>query len=129
LNATYEEPRTPFEWLCKDEKIVDKYIEDPLCGYAYSKMFYKEFFHAMIDVNKSDVILETNDIPMLFISGKDDPVGDFGEGVKRTRELYSGHGYTQLTIKLVDNNRHEIINEKEKIATYKYLLEWISSNI
>ncbi len=129
LNKELTIKRTEFDWLSNDIRVVDKYIDDPLCGYSYSKTFYKEFFKAMLDVNKSDVILETNDIPMLFISGKDDPVGDFGEGVKRTRELYSGHGYTQLTIKLVDNNRHEIINEKEKIATYKYLLEWISSNI
>ena len=83
----------------------------------------------MLDVNKSDIILETNDIPILFISGKDDPVGDFGEGVKKTRELYSGHGYTQLTTKLIEDNRHEVINEKEKTATFKYIIEWINSNL
>lgn len=129
LNKKYTIKRTKFDWLSNDIRVVDKYIEDPLCGYSYSKTFYKEFFRAMVDVNKSDVILETNDIPLLFISGKDDPVGEFGEGVKKTRELYSGHGYTQLTIKLIEGNRHEIINEKEKNATFKYLIEWINSNL
>ena len=83
----------------------------------------------MVDVNNSDVILETEDIPLLFISGKDDPVGDFGLGVKKVRELYSGHGYTQLTINLIDENRHEVLNEKEKTATFKYLIDWIESNL
>ena len=129
LNKSFAIKRTTFDWLSNDIRVVDKYIADPLCGYAYSKKFYKEFFKAMIDVNKSDVILETEDIPLLFISGKDDPVGDFGEGVKRVRELYSGHGYTQLTYELVENNRHEIINEKEKTATFKYLIDWIESKL
>ena len=129
LNKELTIKRTEFDWLSNDIRVVDKYIDDPLCGYSYSKTFYKEFFRAMLDVNKSDVILETNDIPLLFISGKDDPVGDFGDGVKKTRELYSGHGYTQLTIKLIEENRHEIINEKEKTATFKYLIEWMNSNL
>lgn len=129
LNKTIEEPRTKFDWLSYDEKLVDKYIEDPLCGYSYSKKFYKEFFKAMIDVNTSDVILKTDDIPLLFISGKDDPVGEFGVGVKKVRELYSGHGFTKLTYKLIDKNRHEVLNEKGKTNTYKYLMEWISSNL
>ncbi len=129
LNKSFTIKRTKFDWLSNDIRVVDKYIADPLCGYAYSKRFYKEFFHTMIDVNKSDIILETNDIPLLFISGKDDPVGEFGEGVKKTRELYSGHGYTQLTTKLIEGNRHEVLNEKEKTATFKYLIEWINSNL
>ena len=129
LNKSLTIKRTKFDWLSNDIRVVDKYIDDPLCGYAYSKRFYKEFFKTMLDVNKSDIILETEDIPLLFISGKDDPVGDFGDGVKKTRELYSGHGYTQLTYKLIDNNRHEIINEKEKTATFKYLIEWINSKL
>lgn len=129
LNKSYPVKRTKFDWLTNDTKVVDKYVADPLCGYSYSKKFYKEFFKSLLKLNKSDVILETNDIPLLFISGKDDPVGDFGEGVKKTRELYSGHGYTQLTIKLIENNRHEIINEKEKTTTFKYLVEWMDSNL
>ena len=129
LNKNLTIKRTKFDWLSNDIRVVDKYIADPLCGYSYSKRFYKEFFKAMIDVNQSDIILETEDIPLLFISGKDDPVGEFGDGVKKVRELYSGHGYTQLTYKLIENNRHEVINEKEKTATFKYLIEWINSEL
>ena len=129
LNKSFTIKRTKFDWLCNDIRIVDKYIDDPLCGFAYSKRFYKEFLNAMMDVNKSDVILETNDIPLLFISGKDDPVGDFGDGVKKVRELYSGHGYTQLTHKLIEDTRHEILCEKGKNDTFRYMLEWINSNL
>ena len=129
LNKSLPVKRTAFDWLSNDDKLVDKYIDDRLCGYAYSKRFYIEFFKTMIDINKPEVISKTEDIPLLFISGKDDPVGDFGDGVKKTRDLYSKLGYNQLTLELIENNRHEILNEKEKISTYKYLITWINLNL
>jgi len=124
---TYKEPRTDFDWLTNDEKIVDKYIEDPLCGYPYSAKFYMEFFKGCAYINKSEIISETRNIPILFISGKEDPVGNFGVGVDNVYQLYNGHGFFSLTYKLIPNARHEILNELKKTDTYKYLLEWCDS--
>lgn len=129
LNKSYKPIRTKFDWLSNDIANVDKYIEDPLCGYDYNPRFYKEFFKAAVDVNRQETILSTKDIPMLFISGEDDPVGDFSMGVKEIRELYSGHGYFKLTCKFIPKNRHEILNENEKASTYKYILNWVESNL
>lgn len=127
MMASYENPRTQYEWLTNDEKEVDKYIEDELCGYAYNANFYIEFFKGVREVNKTVAISETRDIPILFISGKDDPVGNFGDGVKDVQQMYNGHGFFQLTIKLIENNRHEVLNEVNKLNTYKYILEWCDS--
>ncbi len=129
LIKDFEPRRTDFDWITSDEVIVDKYVADPLCGYAYSTRFYKEFFKGILDVNKSDVVFATNEMPILFISGKLDPVGEYGEGVKATRELYSGHGFLDLSLKIVENARHEVLNEKNKDETYQYILEWITKNI
>ena len=129
LIAPFEPRRTDFDWISADEGVVDKYIKDPLCGYSYTPRFYKEFFKGILDVNKSDVIFETKDIPLLFISGKQDPVGENGEGVKKTRELYSGHGQLDLTLKLVEGARHEILNEKDKTETYKFIIKWIEESL
>ncbi|QMS84567.1 alpha/beta fold hydrolase [Candidatus Xianfuyuplasma coldseepsis] len=129
LIATYENPRTPFDWLTHDESIVDQYIEDPLCGYAYSAQFYKEFIGALATVNKSSLIMRTKDIPILFISGIEDPVGEMGEGVKTIYELYNGHGYTNLTLKLIENARHEVLNEINKNITYEEILVWCDAAI
>ncbi len=129
LNKNIADNRTKFDWLTNDTKEVDKYIEDPLCGYAYSKVFYKEFFNTMIDINKTETIIKTKDIPLLFISGKSDPVGDNGEGVMKVKELYSENGYNKATVKLVENNRHEIINEFDKTETFKYIINWIKKEL
>lgn len=131
LNKRMEtkDQRTRFDWLTNDEKVVDKYIDDPLCGYPYSAQFYIEFFKGCVLVNDSEIISETRNIPILFISGKDDPVGDFGSGVKDVHQLYNGHGFFNLTLKLIPDNKHEVLNEKKKTTTYKIITEWIESVI
>jgi len=129
LNEKYLEPRTQFEWLSKDEKVIDAYIEDPLCGYPYNARFYIEFFKALRKVNKTDNISDTRNIPILFISGKDDPVGEFGEGVEDVYKLYMGHGFFEVRLKIIPDNRHEILNEPEKLETYQTILEWIDQTL
>jgi len=129
LIKDYEEPRTPFEWLSKDEKVVDKYIEDPLCGFPYNARFYIEFFKALRRVNNTDNISDTRNIPILFISGKDDPVGGYGEGVEDVYKLYMGHGFFEVRLKIIPDNRHEILNEPEKLDTYQKILEWLEQTL
>lgn len=129
LIQDYTEPRTPFEWLSKDEQVVDKYIEDPLCGFPYNARFYIEFFKALRKVNNTENVSDTRNIPILFISGKDDPVGEYGEGVEDVYKLYMGHGFFEVRLKLLANNRHEILNEPEKLETYQLILEWIEQAV
>ncbi len=129
LIKEFEPRRTDFDWITSDEEIVDKYVEDPLCGYPYSTRFYKEFFKGILDVNKSEVLFGTKEMPLLFISGKLDPVGEHGKGVKAIRELYSGHGFLDLTLELVEDARHEVLNEKNKAHTYQFIIDWIEKSI
>ncbi len=129
LIKDFEPRRTNFDWITSDDSIVDKYVEDPLCGYSYSTRFYKEFFKGILNVNKSDTLFGTNEIPLLFISGKQDPVGEYGAGVKRVRELYSGHGFLDLTLEIVEEARHEVLNEKNKKYTYEFIVNWINESL
>jgi alpha-beta hydrolase superfamily lysophospholipase len=121
----YTEPRTKFDWLSHNEENVDKYIEDPLCGYAYNPRFYIQFFKGMVEVNKSDFIMLQKDIPILFISGLEDPVGEKGEGVKEIHSMYTGHGFLQLDLKLIENARHEILNENNREETFELIKNWL----
>lgn len=121
-------PRTEFDWLSRDNEIVDAYIEDPICGHAYTPQFYLEFFKAIVNVNKSSFISEAKHIPMLFISGDADPVGENGEGVKEVHRLYTGHGYTELTLELIPEARHEVLNEIDKLTTYEFIKNWMDTS-
>jgi len=127
LNKPFIPNRTKFDWITSDDKLLDKYIEDPLCGFDYSSRFYSEWFYGIANANLTETISKTQDIPILIISGENDPLSEKGYTIKQIRELYSGHGYLQLTNKLVAHARHEVLNEKDKLATYKYIISWIES--
>jgi alpha-beta hydrolase superfamily lysophospholipase len=128
LQKGYIDPRTQFDWLTHDEKIVDLYIEDPLCGYAYTAKFYQEFFKGILGLTDENFLKHGKDIPLLFISGNEDPVGNHGEGVKEVYELYKKSIYSNLTLLLISGARHEVLNELDKEATYHKILNWIEAN-
>jgi len=124
-----DSPRTPFEWLSHDEAIVDAYVEDPMCGYAYTPKFYAEFIKGISVATSTRTIGKMKDNPILFISGAEDPVGLYGEGVEEIYSRYSGHGFTQLTKKIIEGARHEVLNETSKLETFDYLLKWCDSTL
>lgn len=130
LNAPLVKPfygnKTPFDWISSVDEEVAKYVEDPLCGYAYNARFYAEFFKAIIDVNKEKTILATPNIPLLFISGDEDPVGEFTKGVDELVQLYQGHAFEDMTRIYMPNARHEVLNEHNKEETYQKILAWLN---
>jgi len=129
LNKEFEPSETHFDWLTTDQKQIDKYVADPLCGYNYSTKFYLEFFKAIVKVNIKENILETHDYPILFIAGKDDPVGDKGAGVKKVYDIHRNLGFSQVELLLMDGMRHEILNETSKKKTYDAILKWLSPKL
>lgn len=127
-NNRIKEPRTKYDWLTTDEKIVDKYNADRRCVFNFTANGYITLFNLIkyVQEPKNAQRIPPN-LPVLFTSGMDDPVGDYGEGVKKATELYMVNGMKQVAIKLYDDMRHEIHNERRKHIVYLDVLEWLES--
>lgn len=129
-NKPFAPNRTPFDWLSVNEENVDAYIADPLCGGGASiGLFYDmlcgiEFISKQSNVDKMD-----KDTPILFISGANDPVGDMGKGVQKAHESFRKAGVRDLSLKLYDGLRHEILNEKCRETVYTDLWAWIEQHL
>ena len=65
------------------------------------------------------------DMPILFISGDKDPVGDFGKGVKAAEELYKNAGVKTVEMKLYKDARHELTNELCRQEVFNDVLSFI----
>ena len=65
------------------------------------------------------------ELPVLFLAGKEDPVGDFGKGVKMAYQSFLDHDMTDVSYKLYEGARHEIIREKQKDAVNKEILSFV----
>lgn len=78
------------------------------------------------NVNK---IRKTADIPLFFIAGSEDPVGQYGKGVMLTYDMYNKLEFSDLSAKLYPGMRHEILNEVEKDKVYEDVLNWMEARI
>lgn len=103
--------RTNFDWLCTDESEVDKYIKDPHCGFICTKSFYHDLLMLTKHATDKKRILRTSSmVPIFILSGSQDPVGGYGKDVARLINFYRHNGY-QVTSKIYDGLRHELLNE------------------
>lgn len=124
------EKRTPFDWLSTDTAQVDKYIADKYCGYLFTAAGYKDLFTILTKVSGKDWFEAVNpDLPLLIISGEDDPVGAYGKGIKQVYNDLKEANKKDVTLKLYAGMRHEILNEVENKIVYEDIAAWVLSKI
>ncbi len=129
-NKKIENPRTPSDWLSRDEKVVDAYEADPLCGFVPSCGLLREMMAGILYIQKeSSLKAMDKKLPCFFIAGSEDPVGDYGDGVRRTAEEFKNHGMEQMELKLYPDCRHEIHNELNKQEVYEDIACWVLKQI
>lgn len=129
-NKRFEPARTTHDWLTKDEKIVDKYLADPWCTFMFTVNAYYQMFRGMEYLQNKDHIAQIpKDLPLLLVSGAEDPVGDFGKGVTQAYESYKEAGIRDLQMKLYPGDRHEILNELDRQQVYEDLKNWLEARI
>ena len=129
-NRKITEQKTGFDWLCRDEKVVDAYIRDPLCGFTFTVNGFKTLFTLIDRLNRSENLQNMpKELPVYFIAGDKDPVGNYGEGVKKAYESFKNAGMERITLKLYPEDRHEILNELDKYQIYEALYPWIVDRV
>ena len=129
-NASFEPARTKNDWLTRDEAIVDAYVANPLNQFVFTVNGYYNLFRGMRYAQRQvnlDKIPKA--LPILVVSGQNDPVGDFGKGPKIVAQTYRETGIRDVTLKLFPDDRHEILNELDKEAVDRFLLEWIEARM
>ena len=109
-----------FGWLSRDKEEVRKYDEDPLCGFTCSSGFYIDLLTLIEEANSRKRIAGIRkDIPIMFISGAEDPVGGYGKGVEKAASLYRKAGIEDVRLVLFPDDRHEILNELDRDVVEK----------
>jgi alpha-beta hydrolase superfamily lysophospholipase len=122
--------RTRFDWLSRDEKIVDAYIADPLCGRPLPSGFLYDFLKGAACLRKPAFLRKTpRNLPVYIFSGSADPVGNFSKGVTEVYREYQKAGITNITLKLYSGGRHEMLNETNRDEVYRDVLAWIQSKL
>ena len=125
-----DNPRTPFDWLSTNEENVDRYIADPLCGFVAKCSMYRDMMGGLKFLTKQSNIDKMNkDAPIYFMSGAEDPVGDYGAGVEKAYRAFCDAGLHDVTMKLYPGGRHEMLNKTNREEVMQDILAWLDQRV
>lgn len=120
------EKRTSYDWLTRDQAIVNQYIADPLCGYLFTIKGMADLLHLNTAANSDEWYEKVRkDLPILLISGAEDPVGEYAKGIDEVYNKLLQSGHTAVEEKLYPECRHEVLNELNKEEVYEDIYSFI----
>jgi alpha-beta hydrolase superfamily lysophospholipase len=125
FNKGVQNPKTPFDWLSRDEVMVKEYIDSPFCGQIHPSSFFRDMSAGLISTLYSTHHTFNPVYPLYIISGEADPVGGYVKGVMKTASYYKTAGF-KVTTKLFPEGRHEMLNEINRQDVYQSILKWIN---
>ena len=129
-NKQFEPSESTKDWITSDEEMRKKYEADPLCSFTFTVNGYYQMFEGMKVLTKKNAMDKIpGSLPVLFVSGAEDPVGSNGEGVARVFRKYERAGIQDVKMKLYTKGRHEILNESNREQVYEDLYQWMDDRI
>lgn len=126
-NNKIPDKRTEFDWLTRDDSIVDAYIEDPKCGFVFTLNGFENLIKVLWFVSQEKWFSTVRkDLPILLVAGDADPVGEYGEGVKKVFNKLISYS-ASARIRLYEGARHELTNELNKDEVFADILEFLET--
>ncbi len=125
-NAPFEPARTEFDWLSRDATEVDKYIEDPLCGFDLLPESGMGMVAAAQKLSDSDALKGIRaDLPMLLVAGDMDPINGQLVFLGVLEERYRAAGITEIEQLYYKRGRHEMLNETNREQVISDIIAWL----
>ncbi len=129
-NKAFKPNRTDFDWLSRDKNMVDQYLDDPACGFIYPVGFYRDLFLGLKTLHSHKPFSgHSKSIPILLVSGDQDPVSNMGEGVHQLKSLFEKSGAKSVEMKLYSEGRHEMLHEINRDEVMTDIFSWIQNQI
>lgn len=130
FSLKYKGDSGPSQWITRDMERRQNFISDPMCSIPMSINFTYSMLRGIFITNKKN---ERNkiqkDVPLEILSGSMDPIGGWGKKISSLYDFYKKHGVKNLTFKLYDGGRHEVLNETNYKEVYGDILSFIDGCI
>lgn len=118
--------KNTYEWLSTDDDISNRYAKDPMCTFIFTLAGFTDLFNLLDFVSQKSWAKKVPvGIPILLASGLLDPVGDYGKGPSEVCENLTKAGHSNVSLFLYEDMRHEILNERGRIAVYSDMKTFI----
>lgn len=130
FNAPFEPARTKFDWLSRDEKEVDAYVADPLCGFSANPASMVSIFGAAAVLFEPGALERIRkDLPVYLFAGDKDPLNGGLAFLSPLVERYRAAGLSDVSTDFYPGGRHEMLNETNRAEVVSRLLLWIERHV
>lgn len=125
----FDEPDLPNRWISRDPEVVKAYNSDPYCTFSFTVAGYRDLMTLIQKViRRQDLDRVPKGLPIILVSGADDPVGGFGKGVEKAKAGMEKAGL-KPGIRLYEGGRHEILNETNRSEVRSDVADWLDSHV
>lgn len=129
-NRKIKAPQSVFDWLSRDESVVALYESDAKCNFVFTATGFRDLYTLLSKANATHTFRVTpRGIPLLFLAGDKDPIGKYGEGVRRVVNLYRGAGLKNIEVVFYKDARHEILNELNRLDVFGDISRWLEKQL
>ncbi len=126
FNAPFAPARTDYDWLSRDDAMVDAYVADPLCGFGIDAASGKAMFiGARRGADPAQVAAIRPGLPLYIAVGEADPVNGALALLTPLADRYRAAGLTDVTVRTYPDARHEILNETNRDEIIAELTAWL----
>ena len=124
------EGRTTHDWLNRDAAEVDKYLADERCTFTFTVNAYYSMFSGILRLHDPAFVAQVpKDLPLLFLAGDADPVGERGKGVERAVQSLRDAGVQNIEVKFYPGARHELLVETNRQEVFAEIAGWIEKQL
>lgn len=123
-------PKTdPLRWINSIEEEVQIYKDDPACGFTFTLQAFQDMFVGILTLkDKENLKKIKKNLPVLFISGQDDPVGAMGKAVVQAAKSLEDVGLNDVEVKLYSGARHEVLRDHSKHQVFEDVVKFLEKN-
>ncbi|BDB21572.1 hypothetical protein cym2001_49370 [Pseudomonas sp. CYM-20-01] len=125
FNKAFKPNRTAFDWLSRDPAEVDKYINDPLCGFRCTNQLWIDLLGGLQQISKASNLAQIDPgLPILIMGGECDPVSE-GKRLNSLANALREAGCQHLQLNIYPQARHEVFNETNRDEVTADVLSWL----
>ena len=125
FNKAFKPNRTAFDWLSRDPLEVDKYINDPLCGFRCTNQLWIDLLGGLQQISKASNLAQIDPgLPIMIMGGECDPVSE-GKRLKSLAHALREAGCQNLQLNIYPQARHEVFNETNRDEVTADVLKWL----
>lgn len=127
LSSPFASEQDKHSFVSADIGARQRYKHDNKCGFMLSALALRELFDVIRSVNDADWVTSVPlSLPVLLISGEDDPISEKGDGIRQIYDALADHELNELKMKIYKGCRHDVLNDSAKEEVLSDTAEWIN---